>query len=44
MRLIVEIFMTFFVKVYFKLDKECKWFRIRIKDNNDLCIYRRTYE
>ena len=44
MRLIVETLMEFFVKAYFKLDKECKWFRIRTKDNGDLCIYRRVYE
>ena len=44
MTLIVKKFMKFFVKAYFKLDKECKWYRIRTKDNNDLCIYRRFYE
>ena len=41
---IVKTFMKFFVKAYFKLDKECKWFRIRTKGKYDLCIYRRFYE
>ena len=44
MRLIVKTFMKLFVKTYFKLDKECKWFRIRTKGKYDLCIYRRFYE
>ena len=44
MNKIVKTFMKFFVKAYFKLDKECKWFRIRTKDKYDLCIYRRFYE
>ena len=45
MRLIVEIFMKFFVKLYFRLNKDCYCFCIGTKDDNDdFDIYRRTYE
>lgn len=44
MRKIVCFFMKFFVKLYFKLDKECYCFCIGTKgDEDDFSINRRTY-
>ena len=45
MRLIVETLMKFFVKLYFRLNKDCYCFCIGTKgDNDDFDIHRRTYE
>ena len=35
MRIIVEIFMKFFVKLYFRLNKDCYCFHIGTKGDND---------
>ena len=42
---IITYFMKFFVKLYFKLDKDCYCFHIGTKgDNDDFDINRRTYK
>ena len=42
---IITVFMKFFVKLYFKLDKDCYCFHIGTKgDNDDFDINRRTYK
>ena len=42
---IVAVVMRFFVKLYFKLDKETYCYYIRTKgDNDDFDIYRREYK
>ena len=42
---VVILFMKFFVKLYFKLDKVCYCFHIGTKgDNDDFDIIRREYK
>ena len=42
---IIALFMRFFVKLYFKLDKKTYCYRILTKgDNDDFDIYRREYK
>ena len=42
---VVVLFMKFFVKLYFKLDKECYCFYIGTKgDDDDFDINRRKYK